>query len=173
MPEQPTLDIVDLYNAAAAIEDPLECDAYLGKQCGEDLPLIEKLQGMLQVREEAEQWFEAEPKPPANIILATMADAQQQSGNGKRPTNGATLPFRPMLTDFGVARIVEEGLTQTHSSLLMGTPLYMAPEQAECDRRKIGPTSDIFALGVVLYELLYGARPFDGDSAIQVIDLRR
>ncbi len=68
MPEQPTLDIVDLYNAAAAIEDPLECDAYLGKQCGEDLPLIEKLQGMLQVREEAEQWFEAEPKPPANSL---------------------------------------------------------------------------------------------------------
>ncbi|MEX1027190.1 MAG: serine/threonine-protein kinase, partial [Candidatus Paceibacterota bacterium] len=99
---------------------------------------------------------------PANVVLVADADS---SGGG--------LPFKPMLTDFGIARMFEEGLTCTHSSLLLGTPLYMAPEQAECRRDKIGPASDVFALGVVLYELLFGRRPFEGDSAIEVLDQLR
>ncbi len=76
----------------------------------------------------------------------------------------------PMLTDFGVARVIEEGLTKTRSSVLMGTPLYMAPEQAECHRERIGPASDIFALGIVLHELLYGVHPFRSESPLQSMD---
>jgi hypothetical protein len=49
----------------------------------------------------------------------------------------------------------------------------MAPEQAECDREKIGPPSDVFALGVILHELVYGIRPFNGDSVVEVIDQLR
>ncbi|MCA9133550.1 MAG: serine/threonine protein kinase, partial [Planctomycetales bacterium] len=110
---------------------------------------------------------------PGNVILAISKQTipMEESGDREREP---LLDMRPMLTDFGVARVIEEGLTKTHSSLLMGTPLYMAPEQAECAREKIGPTSDIFALGVVLYELLYGRRPFDGPSPMLVMDqLRR
>ncbi len=322
--EQPSLDIVELYNAAAAIEDPLECDAFVREQCGEDHALIEKLQAMLRVREEAEQLFETEasqpdsrisielladlhadlnrlgrignfrierlvgrggmgnvflafdeqlrrpvalkfprvdtlnnpqllarflqeaqlaaqlnhpnlvkiyqvdvwgdacyiasewceggdlarwlvehPGPqeprwsacligaiaravaychrqnivhldikPANVILATRVDDPESLATHAL-SGSEGLPFIPMLTDFGVARVVEEGLTKTHTSLLMGTPLYMAPEQAECDRDKIGPTSDIFALGAVLHELLYGERPFDGKSPLKIMDQLR
>jgi len=113
---------------------------------------------------------------PANIILASKLSNSlgTPAANSDMAHSAAEcLPFVPMLTDFGVARVIEEGLTKTHSSMLMGTPLYMAPEQAECDREKIGPSSDIFALGVVLHELLYGERPFDGRSPMKVMDQLR
>ncbi|MCS7466568.1 protein kinase [Stieleria sp. ICT_E10.1] len=75
-----------------------------------------------------------------------------------------------MLTDFGIARVIEESLTATESSILIGTPLYMAPEQANCRRDAIGPASDVYSLGVILYELVFGERPYRGDSAMQVLD---
>ena len=62
--------------------------------------------------------------------------------------------------DFGLARIVESTLTKTGS--VMGTPAYMSPEQVNGE--KVGGASDIFSLGVILYELLTGTKPFAGDS---------
>ena len=98
---------------------------------------------------------------PGNIILATQGE------HGSLRDKDA---LHPMLTDFGVARVIEEGQAATQTSTMLGTPLYMAPEQATCERQLIGPASDQFALGVVLFELLYGVRPFEGESAIEVID---
>jgi len=54
--------------------------------------------------------------------------------------------------------------------MFLGTPLYMAPEQAECKRELIGPASDVFAMGVVLHELVSGVKPFDGDTITSVLD---
>ncbi|HUT93001.1 MAG TPA: protein kinase [Thermoguttaceae bacterium] len=73
---------------------------------------------------------------------------------------------QPMLMDFGLARLEssEEKLTQDGS--LMGTPAYMAPEQADGSLGQVGPASDQYALGVVLYELLCGATPFSGPPAV-------
>jgi predicted Ser/Thr protein kinase len=69
----------------------------------------------------------------------------------------------PYLTDFGLAKYqASDELTISSDGELLGTPAYMPPEQARGESEKIGPASDIYSLGVVLYELLTGKRPFDG-----------
>jgi curved DNA-binding protein CbpA/predicted Ser/Thr protein kinase/outer membrane protein assembly factor BamB len=69
----------------------------------------------------------------------------------------------PILTDFGLARGREaEGSELTRGGVIVGTPAYMAPEQVKGDPDAVGPCSDIYSLGVVLYELLTGEVPFRG-----------
>ena len=75
----------------------------------------------------------------------------------------------PKITDFGLAQPTEGGQTLTHSGFLVGTPGYMAPEQAGGKRALVGPATDVYALGVVLYQLLTGQLPFQGDSTLEVL----
>jgi serine/threonine protein kinase len=73
------------------------------------------------------------------------------------------------ITDFGLAMRVEadHGLTQTGQ--ILGTPSYMPPEQAQGKRGLIGPASDVYALGAILYECLTGRPPFRAESVIKTI----
>jgi eukaryotic-like serine/threonine-protein kinase len=92
----------------------------------------------------------------------------------KRPF--ANLPLthlQPKITDFGLAAF-QEGETMptglgglTRTGALIGTPTYMAPEQADGRNKDIGPHTDVHALGVILYELLTGKPPFTSDSDVQ------
>ncbi len=73
----------------------------------------------------------------------------------------------PVVTDFGLARLVTaDDSLLTGTGAVMGTPSYMAPEQARGDPKQIGPATDIYSLGVILYELLTGRVPFQGSSAL-------
>jgi WD40 repeat protein len=76
----------------------------------------------------------------------------------------------PKITDFGLAKQLDADLGQTRSGALLGTPPYMAPEQAEGKTRQIGPTTDVYALGAILYELLTGRPPFRGATALETLD---
>jgi serine/threonine protein kinase/WD40 repeat protein len=81
--------------------------------------------------------------------------------------------FVPKITDFGLAKLLDEknGAAQplTRADAIMGTPEYMAPEQAGTAAGPVGPATDVYALGVILYEMLAGRPPFQGDSAFDIL----
>lgn len=78
----------------------------------------------------------------------------------------------PKITDFGLARCLEVDLNPTRADTILGTPSYMAPEQARGAVQTIGPAADQYALGAILYEMLTGQPPFQGatphDTLVQV-----
>ncbi|NWG08603.1 MAG: protein kinase [Chloroflexi bacterium] len=96
---------------------------------------------------------------PANILLhSKVGDFTVERPLSKN--------IEPIITDFGLVRIVHSA-TQTASGMVSGTPAYMSPEQAQ--GVKVDHRTDIYSLGVVLYEMLAGRVPFEGDSTMAVI----
>jgi serine/threonine-protein kinase len=71
--------------------------------------------------------------------------------------------------DFGISKLSDGGTMQTTDSVLMGTPLYMSPEQALGHNRDVTPASDVFSLGSIAYECLTGQAPFSADSIAKVV----
>jgi eukaryotic-like serine/threonine-protein kinase len=99
---------------------------------------------------------------PSNILLPP-----EPEGAAK---NGGDLDFTPRLTDFGLAKVLEEGADLTTTGVVMGSVPYMAPEQAEGRQAAVGPATDVYALGVILYELLTGQTPLQGDTLLATLD---
>src|SRR5206468_7376888 len=74
-------------------------------------------------------------------------------------------------TDFGLARLVETESTVTHTMEVLGTPSYLAPEQATGDNAAVSNATDVYGLGAVLYQLLTGHPPFAGGTTYETIKL--
>ena len=76
---------------------------------------------------------------------------------------------QPHVTDFGLAKLVEQGSSLTQSQDVMGTPSYMAPEQAAGDMKQLTTAADIYSLGAILYELLTGRPPFRAGTGLETM----
>lgn len=100
---------------------------------------------------------------PSNVMLSPRAV----------PSDGASAQdigsFTPRLTDFGLAKIAEKELITTRTSMVLGTPLYMAPEQTG-GSAQVGPAVDIYSLGAILYELLTLKSPVEGATLYEVLE---
>jgi WD40 repeat protein len=106
---------------------------------------------------------------PGNILLAKTKSVPAAFQSARNAI--------PKVTDFGLAKRIDETVAPdgaTKTGAVMGTPSYIAPEQASGKTREIGPAADVYALGAILYELLTGRPPFRGetplDTVLQVIN---
>jgi tetratricopeptide (TPR) repeat protein len=105
---------------------------------------------------------------PANILLVSGGVV---SGEWSRDTthDSPLTTHQPKITDFGLAKRVADSAGPTQSGTILGTPSYMAPEQASGKSRETGPTTDVYALGAILYELLTGHPPFKAAAPLDTI----
>jgi eukaryotic-like serine/threonine-protein kinase len=105
---------------------------------------------------------------PANILLASGGLVSAGGDLSVPPAEPSLRAAVPKIADFGLAKQQERNLTAT--SAILGTPSYMAPEQAAGDNRLVGPAADIHALGAILFEMLTGQPPFRGASALETLE---
>ncbi|MFN0079540.1 MAG: protein kinase domain-containing protein [Prosthecobacter sp.] len=118
----------------------------------------------------------AMPEREAAAYMSTIARAVQHAhdhGVLHRDLKPANILLdgsgRPMLTDFGLAKLLDTDLQMTHSQSHLGTPHYMSPEQAAGRVKQMTTVSDVWALGVILYQMLTERLPFQGGSAVEVM----
>jgi serine/threonine protein kinase len=108
---------------------------------------------------------------PGNVLLALEGEALPDPGeNGSAQASPSPERCIPKITDFGLAKLyLAEEAAKTQSGAIMGTPSYMAPEQAEGRSREVGPAADVYALGAILYEMLTGRPPFRAETALETL----
>jgi serine/threonine protein kinase len=117
------------------------------------------------------------PRDAAQLLIEVARALHFAHQNGvvhrdMKPANILLGPDNePKVTDFGIAKRLEDDTNLTRSGAVLGTPTYMAPEQAKGHSRHAGPSADIYSLGAILYEMLTGRPPFlpeDSETAITV-----
>jgi tetratricopeptide (TPR) repeat protein len=109
------------------------------------------------------------------ITLARAVQVAHEAGIIHRDLKPANVLYTsdevPKITDFGLAKRVDSDAVHTQTGQIMGSPSYMAPEQARGHSRDVGPAADIYALGAILYQMLTGRPPFKGQTLMETVRL--
>jgi tetratricopeptide (TPR) repeat protein/tRNA A-37 threonylcarbamoyl transferase component Bud32 len=119
--------------------------------------------------------YRADPRAMASLLakVARAIHYAHQRGilhRDLKPSNVIIDPAgEPHVTDFGLAKRVDQDMGVTLSGQLVGTPAYMAPEQMRTSAKRLTTAADIYSLGVILYELLTGEVPFRGETALETL----
>jgi serine/threonine-protein kinase len=119
--------------------------------------------------------FRDDPRAAARLVSILARAVHYAHGKGflhcdLKPSNVLIeAQGRPYLTDFGLARRTGVDSSLSISGTILGTPSYMAPEQATGSRAGLGPTTDVYGLGAVLYELLTGRAPFRAPTIMETV----
>ncbi|WP_435008955.1 protein kinase domain-containing protein [Tundrisphaera lichenicola] len=158
--------------AAARFRHPSFCPIHdIGEVDGVPYLTMAFLEGqtLASMIEPGRPWPERRAAEVVRRLALALAEAHRQ-GVIHRDLKPANVMIEShgglVLMDFGLARFFDgPDPTITANGAIMGTPAYMSPEQAEGDQRAIGPRSDLYSLGVILYELLTTRRPFEGSTA--------
>ncbi|MCS6851577.1 MAG: serine/threonine protein kinase [Gemmataceae bacterium] len=164
--------------AVAQLQHPNIVQLYeVGEQDGRPYYSLEFIDGG-----SLEERLGGRPQPPAKAaelveaLAGAVATAHRRGiihrdlkpGNILLTSDGA-----PKITDFGLAKRLDSPFGATRTGDILGTPQYMAPEQAAGRVREIGPWTDIYALGTILYDLLTGRPPFQAASVLETLELVR
>jgi serine/threonine protein kinase/photosystem II stability/assembly factor-like uncharacterized protein len=160
--------------AVARLQHPSVVHIYqIGRKAGRTFIVLEFVGGGSLAHK-----LRGTPQPPreAAQLVETLARAVEHAHKHDiihrdlKPANILLTPEgHPKITDFGLAKQLDAGPGQTASGAIMGTPSYMAPEQAAGRTHQIGPPADVYGLGAILYELLTGRPPFRGETALETL----
>jgi serine/threonine-protein kinase len=155
--------------AAAKVQHPQLCPVYdVGEQDGRPFVVMAYLEGLTLAETLKRPGAYAEPREAVSLIQAVLDPLRSLHAQGiihrdLKPSNIMLgQDGRPVLMDFGLARLLGDLEQLTPDGALVGTPSYMAPEQAASQSDQIGPWTDLYSLGVILYRMLTGRLPFQG-----------
>ncbi|MBS0211243.1 MAG: serine/threonine protein kinase [Planctomycetes bacterium] len=160
--------------AAARLDNPHLVRVFeVGEQDGQPYFTMQFVEGETLAQRLAEG-----PLPPreAAALLLPVVEAIQaahEQGVLHRDLKPSNILIdrqgRALVTDFGLAKRVEGDSSLTNTGAILGTPTFMSPEQAAGSRGRVGPASDVYSLGAILYQTLTGRPPFQGSSPMETV----